>query len=391
VDRPDALTPHPAVPTPRIAVVYSNEQPLDDPAEDLGVGCALALQDAGALALLSLPAESAETPSTHRLRARLGAALLLRIRRPRNLAWRSRYRRHRENIFHEDLRAARPDLVLIAQGDAFDGHHCADWCLQAGIPFALLCGPTGEFLWQADDRLDRTRRVFLGARRTWMPCEATRAEATLQAGIDLPRCDLLPVVAAVPPPAPLAWPDLPLRIAFVGASAVPGDGLDLALQVLARPEWRERAIPFTVFTRSGMLRWAHDAVAWLDLPNVRLRTDWTGSAEPWREHHLGLFPRRRSGIDPALVAALQTGRPAVGTPAGGTSALLRDGENGFIARTWTPDHVADALERAWSARAAWRTMGERAAGLPVIARADAAAALCRELFQLVGGDAEGSR
>ena len=54
-------------------------------------------------------------------------------------------------------------------------------------------------------------------------------------------------------------------------------------------------------------------------------------------------------------------RPVVGTPMGAMPDHVSDGATGFLSATIDVDGFADALERAWEVRGAWRRLGEAAA------------------------------
>jgi L-malate glycosyltransferase len=78
------------------------------------------------------------------------------------------------------------------------------------------------------------------------------------------------------------------------------------------------------------------------------------------ELDLLVMPSLSEGTPFALVEAMACGRPAVGTPVGGIPELIVEGETGWLARSTEVADVSDALERAWSARSQWPTIGAKA-------------------------------
>lgn len=74
-------------------------------------------------------------------------------------------------------------------------------------------------------------------------------------------------------------------------------------------------------------------------------------------HDVLLMPSLAEGTPFAMIESMACGRPAVGTPVGGIPELIRDGETGWLARTTDVADIAEALERAWTDRERWRSMG----------------------------------
>jgi glycosyltransferase involved in cell wall biosynthesis len=72
------------------------------------------------------------------------------------------------------------------------------------------------------------------------------------------------------------------------------------------------------------------------------------------------MPSLSEGMPFALTEAMACGRPAVGTPVGGIPELILEAETGWMARSTEIADIADALERAWSARPMWPVLGETA-------------------------------
>jgi glycosyltransferase involved in cell wall biosynthesis len=66
------------------------------------------------------------------------------------------------------------------------------------------------------------------------------------------------------------------------------------------------------------------------------------------------------GMPYAMVEAMATGLPCVGTPVAGIPELIIEGETGWLARSTEVADIAAALERAWADRLLWKDFGSRA-------------------------------
>ena len=63
----------------------------------------------------------------------------------------------------EQLRYRRPDLVVISQGDNYDGVHFGRLCLALKQPFVLICQKATDYFWPRDEARPSMRAVFEGA------------------------------------------------------------------------------------------------------------------------------------------------------------------------------------------------------------------------------------
>jgi glycosyltransferase involved in cell wall biosynthesis len=66
----------------------------------------------------------------------------------------------------------------------------------------------------------------------------------------------------------------------------------------------------------------------------------------------------------ALIEAMLCSRLGIVTNEGGTSEVVEEGRTGFIANSAKVDELDNAMERAWTVRARWESIG-KAAGLAV--------------------------
>ena len=65
------------------------------------------------------------------------------------------------------------------------------------------------------------------------------------------------------------------------------------------------------------------------------------------------------GMPMVIMEALIRGRVVVATDVGGTSEIVQDGFNGFIADAASIESINDSLERWWDAKKEWDIIGER--------------------------------
>lgn len=73
-----------------------------------------------------------------------------------------------------------------------------------------------------------------------------------------------------------------------------------------------------------------------------------------------VFPSQEEGIGRAQIEALAAGLPVIGTHEGGTTTLVEDGVQGYIARGRDPEHIADCMIRIARDRQANERMGRAA-------------------------------
>jgi glycosyltransferase involved in cell wall biosynthesis len=261
------------------------------------------------------------------------------------------------------LTARRPDLVVVSQGDNYDGLHFGYLCRKLRIPYALISQKAADHFWPPDESRGYRRDVFVRAARCFFVSEHNRRLTEDQIGADLPNAEVVRNPHLARADAPLPWPgreDESLRLACVARLYLLDKGQDMLLRVLARAKWNGRALHVSFFGRGVNAGSLADLAARLGVRNASFEGQTDDVPGIWREHHALILPSRAEGLPLALVEAMMCGRPAIVTKVGGNAEVVQDGVTGFLAAP-DEDAIDAALEGAWARRDELREMGERAA------------------------------
>ena len=260
------------------------------------------------------------------------------------------------------LTARRPDLVVISQGDNYDGLHFGYLCRKLRIPYTLISQKATDHFWPPDKSRWYRRAVFAGAARCFFVSEHNRRLTEEQIGADLTNAEVVRNPYLAPADGPLPWPgreDECLRLACVARLYLLDKGQDILLRVLARDKWKGRAVHVSFFGRGINGESLADLAARLGVSKVSFEGQTEDVPGIWKNHHALVLPSRAEGLPLSLVEAMMCGRPAVVTNVGGNAEVVDDRVTGFLA---APDETSlDAtLEEAWSRRGELREMGRLA-------------------------------
>src|SRR5207237_5730833 len=105
------------------------------------------------------------------------------------------------------LRAHRSDLVVISQGDNYDGLHFGYVCRKLRIPFALVSQKAADHFWPPDKSRQYRREVFEGAVKCFFVSQHNRRLTADQIGADLANAAVIRNPYLVPADGPLPWPE----------------------------------------------------------------------------------------------------------------------------------------------------------------------------------------
>ncbi len=260
------------------------------------------------------------------------------------------------------LKQFNPDLVVISQGATSGGFSWAKVCADAAIPYVMIVHLNSESWWFADHQLGEALASYTAARKVFCVSHHNLDLLRVQLGEPLENGEVVWNPYNVSLKHAPDWPDEGgnWRLACV-ARLEPGvKGQDLLLQVLARPEWRERPIELNLFGEGPYEQSLRRLCRMLELSNVHFRGYVKDVRAIWEQNHLLVQPSRYEGVPLTLVEAMWCGRPAVVTDVGRTAELCVDNETGFVAQAPTESLLANALQRAWDRRSEWQQMGQAA-------------------------------
>jgi glycosyltransferase involved in cell wall biosynthesis len=257
-----------------------------------------------------------------------------------------------------------PDVVLINQGSTYDISRGKEFTRlrnalvrDARWPFMLLCHCEQNAPSRRRSR-ERARVAFAAARIVGMLSHGLRAKSERDLGLALPHARFFQNPLNIRSTRLLPWPQAnELRFAFVGRLEYV-KGLDLAIEVLSSPAWRDRAWTLDVYGE-GELKPQYEAqVTALGLTDRIRFCGFTCDIDSvWREHHLMLLPSRAEGVPNSMLEAMLCGRPVIVSDVGGISEWVADGKNAYLLPKPEVGALTMALERCWAERASLEQMG----------------------------------
>lgn len=262
---------------------------------------------------------------------------------------------------YDRLKRFNPDLVVISQGHNSGGFDWAKICRDAGIPYVMIVQCNSEHWW-FQEQFGKAVASYTAARRIFCVSRRNLDLLRLQVGELLLNGEVVWNPYNVSTERAPAWPDESggWRLACVARMDLAAKGQDLLLQILARPEWRDRPIELNLLGAGPDELALRRLCGMLQLNNVHFRGHVNNIRAIWKQNHLLVLPSRYEGLPLALVEAMWCGRPVVVTDVGGNAELCVDNETGFVAPCATLSALAHALERAWERRNDWAHLGQAA-------------------------------
>ena len=263
--------------------------------------------------------------------------------------------------FHLTIR--RPDLVVISQGDNYDGLHFGYLCRKLKLPYVLISQKATDHFWPPDVSRKYRRETYEAAVGCFFVSQHNLNLTEDQVNAKLSNAAVVRNPFLVPADKPLPWPNgemEELRLACVARLYLLDKGQDMLLRVLGREKWRSRNLHISFFGKGINREGLEELAERHRLTNVSFEGQTNDIAGIWKSHHALILPSRTEGLPLSLVEAFMSGRPAIVTKVGGNAEVVEDRVTGFLAAP-EEDSIDAALEEAWSRRSELREMGVLAA------------------------------
>lgn len=261
------------------------------------------------------------------------------------------------------LKSRRPDLVVISQGDNYDGLHFGYLCRKLKLPYTVISQKATDHFWPPDQSRRYRRETYEAAARCFFVSEHNRRLTEDQIGASLANAEVVRNPYLVSADRPLPWPggeDESLRLACVARLYLLDKGQDILLRVLAREKWKRRNLHVSFFGRGVNGEGLAEMARRLGVANVSFEGQTSDVPGIWKKHHALILPSRAEGLPLSLVEAMMCGRPGIVTKVGGSAEVVEDRVTGFLAEP-AEDSIDATLEDAWARRRELREMGELAA------------------------------
>jgi L-malate glycosyltransferase len=264
---------------------------------------------------------------------------------------------------YRELFLANPDVLLISQGSCFDVVAISDLLellYLTPIPFVLVCQLNFDLPVLADDcRRMHACNVFSRAFRVLFVSSRNKIEAERQLAMKIPNSDLVLNPVNLSDRSYLPWPESrTARLASVARLEAKFKGQDILIEALSADKWTQRDWHLTLYGCGPDESYLRSIVEFFGLQRRITFAGYQSDVRAiWTQEQLLIMFSRAEGTPLALVEAMLCGRPAVVSDVGGNTEWITEAQTGFVAEAPVIGLARVTLERAWSARQCWNTMG----------------------------------
>lgn len=263
----------------------------------------------------------------------------------------------------QTLRKLKPSLVVISQGDNFDGLDYADISLKLNLPYVIISQKASDSNWPYGNNRPMMQNVYRQAKFCFFVSQHNLSLTESQLGYRLTNAEVVrnPHRAIISEALPYSQPKNDcFKIACVARLWILDKGQDVLLRVIAQDKWQNRNLQLSFFGEGVHRDALIDMTKLLGLKNVSFPGFVNNIMNIWHDHHALIMPSRAEGLPIALVEAMMCGRPGIVTDVGGISEIVEDDITGFIATSVCFQEIDNVLERAWQRRYEWEDIGKEA-------------------------------
>lgn len=267
---------------------------------------------------------------------------------------------HKAGVKEENwLDRQKPDLLVISQGDTYQGVASAEQCRQRKIPYVLIAQAASEHWWPEDAVASQAAKCYQDAAAVYFVSGRNLSLVSTQLAVPFTNASVVRNPFNVAYDTSLAWPEPQegLRFACVGRLEPSAKGQDILFEVLRQEKWQTRPLSVTLFGDGPNRHVLEKLQQQYGLKNVNFGGFVEDITEVWRNHHALVLASRYEGLPLAVVEAMLCSRPAIVTDVAGNSELVKEGVTGFLADYPAPHSLDAAMERAWQSRQNLQSIG----------------------------------
>ncbi|MCW3102617.1 MAG: glycosyl transferase group 1 [Bacteroidetes bacterium] len=259
------------------------------------------------------------------------------------------------------LKKYSPDAIVISQGTIYE-------CM---FPeFSALAGSTGgklSVITQANSEYETIpalcfetgRKLFRSAFQLYFVSRRNMEVAERQLAMKFENATVVSNPANLQSYEVCKWNgSATVNFAFAGRLNSTVKGLGVLLQVLGRPEWKQRSWQLNLYGKGEDEEYLKELVKLYQLEsNVNFKGFVNDIKQVWELNHVLLMASTLEGTPLSLIEAMLSGRTAVVSDVGGNAELIREGVNGFVAEAPSVNSFGKAMERMWTRKAELQSFG----------------------------------
>lgn len=255
----------------------------------------------------------------------------------------------------------KPEIVVINQGGNTGGIDLMEFCIKNNLKFVTIAQAANEAKWPGDSLNKRLSKSLPNSLMNYFVSHSNIKLTEMQIGQSIKSSKVIFNPFNVTYNNKIEYPELKdnYHLANVSRLEIFAKGQDILFQVLNEKKWRERNLVVNLYGKGEHSYSINKLIDYFKLDKVNMG----GHISPediWKKNHALILTSRYEGLPLALVEAMLCGRTSVVTNVSGNPEVIKDNENGFLAKAPTPEFVDEALERLWNKRDVWKELGMQA-------------------------------
>ena len=261
------------------------------------------------------------------------------------------------------LQEIHTDLVIFSIGDHNNGGDWFEYCHQNSIPYAIVNQLVKEDMWITDSNV--LHKIFSGyqnANATFFTCHNNQTIFENKMGNKLPNALIHYNPISINREDYVTYPVVQeyFHLAFPARLLTVHKGQDVLIKTISNPKWKKRNLIINFYGEGPDADFLKKIVKKNNLTNVIFHGHIDNIRNIWENNHGFILTSHMEGIPIVLLGAMFAGRVSIVTDVGGNTEVIKDSMTGFVASRSTVAAVDEALERAWTRRDEWETLGKAA-------------------------------